>query len=304
MGLSKKVIKYLNIIKSYKLESKTIVVTGATSGIGLKTVEELLFSNAKVIMAIRNIEKGEIIKESLLKEYNNADIKLIKLDIADLSSIDEFVRYIIENKINIDGFINNAGVYNKKISYTKDGFESNIGTNYIGTYYLINKLIPYFKSLDHEVKLINTTSISYKYVKIDYEDFFKYKKFSKFKTYGISKLCILKYSLYLNEILNNTNVSLYLVHPGVTYSPLIGGAYTKIASLFSKLLKFIFMSNEKAARASILCLSNDDIEKGNLYGPTVFFDVYGKPKKNRIKKSAYKDLDKLIEYTDNLLKNA
>ncbi len=300
MSLRNKTVKYINNICPNKLNNKTYVVTGSTSGVGLKTIEELIFLNAKVIFAVRNIEKARSIINELKKEYNDFNYLILKLDLSNLKSIDEFVEYIINNKIDIDGFINNAGIYNHKLEYTLDGFESNIGTNYIGTYYLTNKLIPYLKTLNHSVTLINTTSISYKYAKINYNDFLGTNNYSKFKSYSESKLCMLKYSLYLFKELIGTNIKVYMVHPGITYSPLIIKAYNKFIGFLVKTFRFIFLKSEDAARASILCISGKAVPN-NLYGPHIFFDVYGKPKINKIKKSTYQDIDKLIDYTDYLI---
>ena len=300
ISLKKKTIKYLNKLYDNKLDNKTFIVTGSTSGVGLKTAIELLYLGAKVIFAIRNISKALSIIDEIKLVYRDIKYEILELDLSSLESIDEFVKYIISNNIDIDGFINNAGTYSKNKEYTKDGFELNIGTNYIGTYYLTNKLIPYFRQLNHDVILINTTSISYKYIDIDYDDFFKDKEYSKFKTYSLSKLCTLKYTLYLFDELNGSNIKVYMTHPGITYSPLILKAYNKFIAFLVRIFRFIFLTSEDAARANLLCISGK-VKENNLYGPHLFFDVYGKPKKNKIKKKAYKEIDKLINYTNILL---
>ena len=175
MSLKEKTKKYLNKKCKNSIKGKTIVITGATSGVGLKAAEELLYLGANLILAARNQEKAEEIKKNLEEEYKDSTIDIYPLELASFDSIKKFAARIKRNKVDIYGFVNNAGVFSGN-NRTVDNYPLVMGTNYIGTFVLVERLLPYFMSLSHDVKLINTSSISYKSGKINYNDFFFEKK--------------------------------------------------------------------------------------------------------------------------------
>ena len=157
MALSDKTKTWLTK-QNISLKDKTVLVTGSNSGVGLKTIETSLFLGANVIMACRNMEKASNAKNDLLKDYPEANIDIMQIDLSDFSSIDAFADALISNKIDIDIFVNNAGTFHKR-GVTKDGFENVIGTNYFGVYRLTEKIIPYLKTLTHKVFYYNTISV-------------------------------------------------------------------------------------------------------------------------------------------------
>ena len=149
-------MKYIKYLKRYHtLENKNIIVTGANSGLGLEVSRYLLFLKANLIMACRNEEKANKIKNQLLNEFPNSHIEVIKYDQASLSSIENFVNFIKDKKI--DGLICNAGVYYpKKDMKTVDGFELTVGTNFIGTHYLLELLDKKLTNEKTNVVIVNS----------------------------------------------------------------------------------------------------------------------------------------------------
>ena len=96
----------------------------------------------------------------------------MELDLASLTSIEAFCEDLASSKVDIDAFVNNAGAFRQPGKKTADGFDLVIGTNYIGTYYLSERLLPYLSSLPHEVVYMNTISIIHKIATVDYADFY------------------------------------------------------------------------------------------------------------------------------------
>ena len=170
MGLSQKMKKWLKKYAPVSLEGKTVLITGANSGIGFKEAELMVYLGARVIMACRNSQKAQAAREALLQEYPNADIDTMQLDMASFASIDRFTETLLQDKTDIDYFVNNAGVFHQPNQKTADGVELVLGTNYIGVYYLTEKLLPYLQTLPHEVGYINTVSIIHKIAKILQQD--------------------------------------------------------------------------------------------------------------------------------------
>ena len=210
MALSKKTKKWLldNCPNSFK--GKTVLITGANSGVGFKSVEIMVYLKARVIMACRSNEKATEAKTALLKEYPGADIDILPLDLSDFRSIDTFVNKIVSKNTDIDVFLNNAGVFRKPGETTKNGLDLVLGTNYFGVYYLTEKILPYISRLPHKVLYINTISIIHKIASIDYTDFFYTKKYRSFAVYARSKLCLAKYTFYKAKQYENSNIIMLL----------------------------------------------------------------------------------------------
>ena len=132
MSLSAKTEKWLARECDITLAGKTVAVTGANSGVGFKIAETALYLGAKVVLACRNAEKAESAREKLLADCPGADIRVLQLDLADLSSVDSFAETVVKEAIDIDVFVNNAGVIKRPGDKTADGLDLVIGTNYIG----------------------------------------------------------------------------------------------------------------------------------------------------------------------------
>ena len=256
------------------------------------------------MFAIRNIEKGKIAKEEILKEYPNTNIGILELDLSSLDSIHSFVNKVKEKKIDIDIFYANAGVYHLPLSYTKDGFEMVMGTNCIGNYVLFNELYDYLRTLNHRVKYIFTTSLTSRTVKMNYNDFFMIKKYKKMKMYALSKLGTNQVYLYAINKCKNTNVLPLLMHPGITYTPLIKKAYkSKVFCMCANaFMVTIFHKVDKAALSS-LYLASDNISTPTFVGPRGIYQSSGYPKIHKLYRSSYRDYQKTIEVIDELVKN-
>lgn len=280
------------------LKNKNIFITGGNSGIGFKVARISLLYGANVFLLCRNLEKAKNAKEQLLKEFKNSKIELIQLDLADLKSIKNCSLEIM--KYDVDIFVNNAGVFRLPKSKTIDGFEVIMGTNFIGTLYLNDLLTPYFKSLNHEIKLILESSITSKLFRFNFNDFFMDKHYNKMMIYGKSKVGINSiYFTYIKEN-QNTNIKYSLVHPGATYTPLITKGYKnklfeKIASGF---MKIFFHTPEKAALSLLEGIMSK--ENNSSYGPRGLFALSGFPHKWKVNEP--KDYLKAINLARDLIK--
>lgn len=284
--------KYLDNL-SVSLKNKNVIVTGANSGIGLETCFHLAYLNASIIMACRNKEKAEAAKKKILEKYPSCSIQIIHYDQSSFASISSFVREI--NDIKIDGLVLNAGVYFPRHDYkTEDGYELTFGTNYVGVYYLLKKLKD--KLEENKTRVVMVTSLT-SYLSSSKRKIISYKKLTRNKSYGFSKLCLSRLFVHLSS--TSVNASYRLVHPGITATNILSSEKTGFPSWFSKIgHSFLYLFVHKASKAalcSILGLVDQD-EYKKYIAPRGPFAISGFPKKKRIpKKYFYPNVEKESE---------
>ena len=123
------------------LDDKVVIITGANTGIGYETALNLATRNARVILACRNVAKGETAAAEVRKKTGNGNVVFRHLDLASIRSIRRFAAEILEEETKIDILVNNAGLIESDFLKTEDGFEMIFGVNHLGHFHLTNLLI-------------------------------------------------------------------------------------------------------------------------------------------------------------------
>ncbi|MBR5289141.1 MAG: SDR family NAD(P)-dependent oxidoreductase [Clostridia bacterium] len=299
MSLSDKTKRWLNENCKISLKGKTVLVTGANSGVGFKMAEISAYLGADVILACRNKERAKEARLRLIGDHPEASISVMQLDLASLSSIEVFCEELVSSQVDIDAFVNNAGVFRQPGKKTADGFDLVIGTNYIGTYYLSERLLPYLSSLPHEVVYVNTISIIHKIATVDYADFYyeREKRYRAFPVYARSKLCLARYTYAQAKRYAGSNVRMMMNHPGMTITPMglnaFGNGIGRLAGVVGPLIN----SPEKSALSLAYILSHE-IPSGSIIGPNKGFGGWGYPEMNRIGQRVKEGAEELIRFTD------
>lgn len=192
---------------------KKIIVTGATSGIGLETAKQIAQKGHHVILACRNLEKGKVVRDTLLKTSPNSEVSLFQVDLADLASIKSFCLEINKVYDSIDVLINNAGVFSDTIKWTKNGYELTLGTNFLGQVFLTDLLLPLLINTG-QARIVNICSEAALYGRLKVSDKLFKKAGKGFLAYSKSKFAQLLFTLDLAETLKTTNIIAFAVHPG------------------------------------------------------------------------------------------
>lgn len=286
-----------NINQIPDLSDKTILITGANSGIGFYTALELARKGANVILGCRDKHKAEEAKNRIINEVPNAKIEIANFDLSDLNSINEFSdNYIKQNK-PLDILINNAGVMTPPDRLTtKDGFEIQWGTNYIGHFALTYKLLPVILKSENS-RIITVTSIAHRGAKIFFDDINWEKSYNAMSAYGQSKLANIVFGIELQKRLEkyNYNVKSIIVHPGVVASNLISSSYNirpTISGWISKtIIKFFAAPTLNGALPSLYAATSKDAQGGKFYGPDSLFGLRGDPAEEKPDKSVTTDPD-------------
>lgn len=203
----------LNYIYKVDKIMKTVVITGANTGIGFATAQSFLEDGHHVILACRNLKKAEIAKQKL--QQGKGQVDLIELDLESLEQVANAAEELIQRYPKIDILVNNAGLMTPKLEQTQNGFEKQIGVNYIGHFLWTMKLLPVIKQSDAG-RIVNLASMMHMLGKIDVNQFRadQVKKYNGVRSYGNSKLANLLFSNALAEQLVGTNVTCNAIHPG------------------------------------------------------------------------------------------
>jgi len=201
------------------LTGRRVIVTGANSGIGFVTAQQLAQQGASVTLACRRISEGEERAEEIRAAHEKADVEVRPLDLGDLSSVRRFAETYLSEHDALHILINNAGVMNTPEGKTKDGFETQIGVNHLGHFLLTELLRDVLKkSAPSRVVLLSSCfhDVAMKRQgQIDLDDlFFENRKYDGWASYAQSKLANLLHAKGLAKRLGDSGVTAVSVHPG------------------------------------------------------------------------------------------
>lgn len=200
-------------------KGKVVIVTGSSSGIGYEAARVLANKGAKVILAIRNMEKGEKAKAKIIEQNNDVDVEVLKIDLSDLSSVKLFANTFVKKYEKLDILINNAGVMIPPYSKTKDGFELQFGTNHLGHFALTLQLLDLIKSTPNS-RIVTVSSGAHKFGNINFGDLnWESRKYKPMRSYGDSKIANLYFTSELAKKVDN-NIIVTAAHPGWTATDL------------------------------------------------------------------------------------
>jgi NAD(P)-dependent dehydrogenase (short-subunit alcohol dehydrogenase family) len=257
-------------------KGRVVIITGATSGLGKEAARVLAGKGATVIMAVRNVEKGEKVAGEIQQEFTGADVVVRDLDLTSLSSIENFAKGIKEDYDRLDILINNAGIMACPYSKTQDGFEIQMGTNHLGHFALTGHLIPLMKKTKHS-RIVATSSAAHNFGNIDFTDLnWENRKYKTNRAYGDSKLANLYFTYELAEKLKDGEEApkVTAAHPGWTRTEL-----QRHAGVLSFLNHFFSQGTEMGTLPTLRAALDPDAESGDYFGPAGFMEMQGYPVK-------------------------
>ena len=226
---------------------RTVIVTGANSGLGLVTARELARVGAKTTLAVRDTTKGDAAASEM-----TGDVEVRKLDLQDLDS----VRAFADGIDGVDVLVNNAGVMAVPYAQTVDGFESQIGTNHLGHFALTNLLLP--KVTD---RVVTVSSMMHLLGYISLTDLnWKSRRYSAWLAYGQSKLANLLFTKELQRRLDavGSAVKAHAAHPGYSATNLQGQSASELSNtLVAFGNRFVATEPDFGARQTLYAVSQD-----------------------------------------------
>jgi hypothetical protein len=235
---------------------RTVIVTGANSGLGAVTARELAAKGAKIVMAVRNTEKGEAAAQQI-----RGQVEVRQLDLQDLSSVRRFADGIDK----ADVLINNAGIMAASYALTDDGFETQIGTNHLGHFALTNLLLP--KLTD---RVVTVSSMAHWPGRITFDDLnWKSRRYSPWLAYSQSKLANLLFTSELQRRLEAVGSPLRALaaHPGYSHTNLQGASGRKLGDALMSAATRVVATNADFGARQTLYAASQDLPGNTFVGP-------------------------------------
>lgn len=245
--------------------ARTVVVTGANSGVGLATAESLAAAGARVILACRNVDKGKAAAATMADT-----VEVRALDLASLASVREFARSIDEP---VDVLVNNAGVMAVPYRRTVDGYEMQVGTNHLGHFALTGLLLDRVRD-----RVVTVSSSFHWFGRLNLDDLnWERRRYRRWAAYEASKLANLLFAYELSRRLAaaGSPIRSYATHPGYVSTNLMSHTETMLDSVMALGNRLLAQSPAMGALPS-LHAATTDLPNGSFVGPGRL--MWGHPK--------------------------
>ena len=257
---------------------RTAVVTGANSGLGFFTARELARKGARVVMGVRSVEKGERAAAEIRADVPNADVYVQPLDLADLASVRAFAAAQTDP---LDLLVNNAGIMMTPKGTTKDGFETQFGTNHLGHFALTGLLMARLKEAP-SARVVTVSSIEHYPGRIRFEDVHSERLgYGPRKAYQQSKAANALFALELERRLSAAGASVIsvLAHPGYSDTNLQTTGPTGPAKWAMQFVgnRLIAQSAEMGALPQLYAATAPDVHGADFIGPDGMRALRGHP---------------------------
>jgi len=258
---------------------RTIIVTGANTGIGRETARMLALKGAHVVLACRNREKGRTALAQILAEKPAGRAELETLDLSDLDSVAAFAAAFARTHQRLDVLINNAGVMAPPLGRTAQGFELQFGTNHLGHFALAGRLLP-LAMRTPGARIVVVASTAQNFGRIDFDDLnWERRAYRAWAAYSQSKLANMLFALELQRRLSSagSDVRATAAHPGYTATDL-----QRTAGIARFLNPLFAMKPPDGALPTLRAATDSAAVGGSYWGPSRLLEMSGPPAPARI----------------------
>lgn len=237
------------------LKDKNAIITGATSGIGRITALAIAEKGARLVLPVRNMAKGEELKQEIGEKTGNTSVELISCHLDSLESIRQFAEEYKQKHDTLHLLVNNAGTWEVKRRESEDGIEMNFAVNHLAPFMLTYLLLDTIKA-SAPARIVNVSSSAHKQTKMNFDDLEGKKRWSSMRSYGQGKLANILFTRKLAKDLEGTGVTANCLHPGVVSTRL----FDKMPLVFRKIFGLFMITPEKGAETSIYLAASPEVE--------------------------------------------
>lgn len=256
------------------------IITG-TGGLGFEDALALARAQADVIIAGRNPQKGTQAVAAIRARVPEAKVRFEQLDLASLRSVEDFAARIRQQHGQLDLLINNAGVMvPPQRQVTADGFELQLGTNYLGHFALTAHLLPLLRNADG-ARVVSLSSVAARQGQIDFSDLQSEKKYVPMTAYSQSKLACLMFAFELQRrsVAADWGVTSIAAHPGISRTDLLHNAPGRWSAqgMARSFAWFAFQPAWQGALPTLYAATAPAAQAGGYYGPDGIAEMRGYP---------------------------
>ena len=258
-----------------RLDGQLALVTGANRGLGLEIVRALGRAGAQVVLACRDIRKGQDAIDTLRAEGLQSPLEAHALDLGDLASVRAFAQTFAKQQARIDLLFNNASAILVPQGRTRDGFETHLGTNHLGHFALTGLLLPQLQAAP-AARIVNTASLAHRLTPgLDLDDpHFERRPYKDMDAYGASKLAALLYTFELQRRLAAAGAPIIATaaHPGYAATNTdLGGFFMRLAT------RLFAQPAHQGAWPALYAATASDVRGGEYFGPGGYKELGGHP---------------------------
>jgi len=204
---------------SLVMNTKKILITGSTDGIGKQTALDLAQTGATMLLHGRNPARGERVVDEIKKATGNDRIEIFIADFSSLNDVRSLAEQVRQKYNTLDVLINNAGVYETRHRTSEDGFEMTFAVNHLAPFLLTHLLLDLLKKGGRS-RIINVSSMAHA-SSIDFKNLQGEKHYSGYEAYALSKLCNILFTYSIARKLDGTGITANCLHPGVIGTKLL-----------------------------------------------------------------------------------
>lgn len=231
-------------------KAKTIVVTGATSGIGRATAVELAKLGSRLILVGRDAARAEETLAEIRTATGRSDVEVVRGDFTRLAEVRRVADEILARTDRIDVLVNNAGVTLMKRTTTPDGFETTFAVNHLAYFLLTGLLLPRLRAAAPGARIVNVASDAHRWGKLDLDDLQNEREYKAMRVYGQSKTANILFTRELARRLAGSGITVNALHPGAVATRL-GRGNGPLLDLFQRAIGLFMKSPEQGAATSI-----------------------------------------------------
>lgn len=241
------------------LQGKTVLITGATSGIGEVSARELARMGARIVIVGRSAEKCEATVQAIRRETGNPDVEALVADLSSMSEVRRLAGQFLSKYDRLDVLVNNAGAMFANRIETEDGFERTFALNHLAYFLLTDLLLDRLKA-SAPSRIVNVASEAHRVAPkgLDFDDLQARNRYRGFRVYGASKLANILFTRELARRLEGTGVTANCLHPGfvatgfTSGNGLLGWAFRRMAALFA-------IPPDQGARTTVYLASSPEV---------------------------------------------
>lgn len=255
---------------------RTIVVTGANTGIGFEAAKVLAERGATVVLACRSMDKAA----SAASRMSGGTVLVQQLDLSSLASVRSAAEALRSAHPRVDVLVNNAGVMWTRRATTADGFELQLGTNHLGHFAFTGLVLDSLLGVEGS-RVVTVSSVGHRTGRIDFDDLQSEKRYGRHAAYARSKLANLLFTYELQRRLAAAGSSTIAVaaHPGAADTELTRHAWAPLRALNAMFGRLVTQSAAMGALPTLRAATDPDVKGGEYYGPGGIAEARGHPQR-------------------------